>query len=129
MAALDPDDPTPLRDQLTALLRAQILSGVPGPGEQLTPIIPLARIYHVSAKTALDAVAALREEGLVVSTSQGTFVRHHNRPRMRHLLIPADADTDTLQEWAREHLGLTLTPAQANAMRAHLNGNPNRGSL
>jgi len=61
---LDDDIPTPLYEQLAAILRAQIQSG------ELSGRIPsirhLAQEYEVAMGTANRAVSMLRDEGLVV---------------------------------------------------------------
>lgn len=71
---LDHDSPTPLWQQLTAALRADIREG------RLTGRVPSATAlgiaYGVSRSTALQALAQLAAEGLTVAyRGRGTFVR------------------------------------------------------
>ena len=70
---VDPDSPTPLYQQVAALLRARIASG------ELTSRLPSLRTitqeYGVSHITAEKAVQVLRDEGRVVTVvGRGTYV-------------------------------------------------------
>jgi GntR family transcriptional regulator len=72
---LDPDGPTPLYQQLAALLRARIDSGDLPPDRPIPSVARLVQEYGVARGTALHAVEVLREEGLVVVVpGRGTYV-------------------------------------------------------
>jgi len=71
---VDADSPTPLYQQVAALLRARITSG------ELTSRLPSLRTitqeYGVSHITAEKAVQVLRDEGRVVTVvGRGTYVK------------------------------------------------------
>ncbi len=73
---IDPDQPTPLYQQLAAILRGQIERG------ERTGRVPsiktLAQTYGVAMGTAERALTLLRDEGLIVMViGRGAFV---NRP-------------------------------------------------
>lgn len=73
---LDPDDPRPPFQQVMNALRASILTRKFQPGDQLPGLPDLATYYGVSIGTVQKAVAALRQEGLVVTRQgAGTYVR------------------------------------------------------
>ena len=63
-------DPTPLRDQLAAVLRSQIESGVLAKGQPIPSESYLQQEYGLARGTVRAAVKLLQEEGLVV-TIQG----------------------------------------------------------
>lgn len=71
---VDADSPTPLYQQVAALLKARIASG------ELTSRLPSLRTitqeYGVSHITAEKAVQVLRDQGLVVTVvGRGTYVK------------------------------------------------------
>lgn len=73
---VDQLDPTPLKVQLANVLRARIESGDLQPGQPLPSESYLQQDHGVSRGTAREAVAILRDEGLVVPIQgRGTFVR------------------------------------------------------
>jgi GntR family transcriptional regulator len=75
MPGVDQMDPTPLYDQLAAILRKQIQGGELSPGELLPSESYMQQEYGVSRGTVRRALSILREEGLVVTiTARGTFV-------------------------------------------------------
>ena len=61
--------------QLYELLRGQIETGELAPGDRLPSMIALAQTYDVAHTTARKAMVQLQEDGLVVSSPMGTFVR------------------------------------------------------
>jgi GntR family transcriptional regulator len=72
---VDHRDPTPLYQQLAAILREQIKSGTLGPGAPIPSETDLQQVHEVSRVTARRAVGVLRDEGLVVTLPQrGSFV-------------------------------------------------------
>jgi GntR family transcriptional regulator len=60
--------------QIHALLRAQIESGELAPGDAVPSLVTISQTYGVATTTARKVLAALREEGLVVTSPMGTFV-------------------------------------------------------
>jgi GntR family transcriptional regulator len=61
--------------QLAALLRERIESGELAPGARLPSITSLAQEYDLAVTTVQKAVAALKDEGLIVTSPMGTFVK------------------------------------------------------
>jgi GntR family transcriptional regulator len=73
---VDQRDPTPLYDQLAAILRRQIEAGELAPGQLLPSEGQLQQEHEVGRSTVRRALGILRDEGLVVTiTARGTFVR------------------------------------------------------
>jgi len=70
---LDDNSPVPLHEQLSALLRQQIVSGtLTG---RVPSILSLAQEHGVSHRTTARALATLRDEGLIVSVhGKGYYV-------------------------------------------------------
>jgi GntR family transcriptional regulator len=62
---IDPDDATPLHEQVAGLVRRAIAEGEAGPGERLPPAKDLATVLGVNSNTVLRALRNLRDEGLV----------------------------------------------------------------
>jgi DNA-binding GntR family transcriptional regulator len=72
---VDHRNPTPLYQQLAAILREQIKSGKLAPGAPIPSETDLQQVHEVSRVTARKAVAVLRDDGLVITLPQrGTFV-------------------------------------------------------
>lgn len=73
--SLQRDAPLPLSQQLAALLRAEIKSGMRKPGSRLPSIGQFASDYDIATATVVKALDILKREGLVVGyTGHGTFV-------------------------------------------------------
>ncbi len=73
---MDPDDPRPPYLQVSAQLRAAILTKRLGPGEKLPSGAELSVRYGVSRQTIQQALRPLRDEGLIVGRQgSGTYVR------------------------------------------------------
>jgi GntR family transcriptional regulator len=68
------DGPVAPWRQLAALLRERIESGELAPGARLPSITSLAQEYDLAVTTVQKAVAALKDEGLIVTSPMGTFV-------------------------------------------------------
>jgi GntR family transcriptional regulator len=64
-AQVDPGDPSPLHEQVAAIVRRAIADGEVGPGERLPPARDLATVIGVNSNTALRALRNLRDEGLL----------------------------------------------------------------
>jgi DNA-binding GntR family transcriptional regulator len=72
---VDQLDPTPLKVQLANELRARIESGDLEPGQPIPSESYLQQEHGVSRGTVREAVAILREQGLVVTIQgRGTYV-------------------------------------------------------
>ncbi|MEP7022873.1 MAG: winged helix-turn-helix domain-containing protein [Actinomycetota bacterium] len=69
------ENPVPPWLQVTALLRVRITSGELAPGALVPSIVTLAQEYGIAKTTARKVLAALRDEGLIVTTpGWGSFV-------------------------------------------------------
>jgi GntR family transcriptional regulator len=62
---IDPNDPTPLHEQVAGHLRRAIAEGEAKPGERLPPARDLAAVLDVNSNTVLRALRTLRDEGLL----------------------------------------------------------------
>lgn len=66
----------PVHRQLARILRDRIQSGQLRPGDQLPAEATLAQTFDVGRDAVRDALASLRNDGLVITArGQGTFVR------------------------------------------------------
>lgn len=61
--------------QLYALLRAQIEDGTLRPGDRLPSLVDLSHTYGVAITTVRKAIDRLKDDGLVVTSPMGTFVK------------------------------------------------------
>lgn len=72
---IDPDGPTPVYQQIAAILAGRIERGEILPGRRIPSETTLVQEFGVARETARHAVAVLREKGLVITVPQrGTFV-------------------------------------------------------
>ncbi|MGW1743748.1 GntR family transcriptional regulator [Nocardia sp. NPDC001965] len=101
MSAIDPEDPRPPRRQLADILRAAILTGKLRAGEKIPSGPELAERYGVSKVTAQQAVAEIRNEGLVFSRQgSGVFVRERTqkpvglRPHLERAFVEPNVTID-----------------------------------
>jgi GntR family transcriptional regulator len=62
---IDRDDPAHLHEQVATEIRRAIANGEAKPGERLPPARHLAAVMGVNTNTALRALRALRDEGLL----------------------------------------------------------------
>jgi GntR family transcriptional regulator len=62
---IDRDDPAHLHEQVAAEIRRAIAEGEAKPGDRLPPARHLAAVMGVNTNTALRALRALRDEGLL----------------------------------------------------------------
>lgn len=73
--SLDPDNGIPVKLQLKAHIRYQVLAGLLRPGDQLPPLRDLAAGLSINLNTVVRAVAELEAEGYVYShQGKGVFV-------------------------------------------------------
>lgn len=73
--SVDPRGPVPIYRQIAAELRAQIESGEYPPHTRIATEGEIQERFSVARATARQAIATLREEGLVYTVNQrGTFV-------------------------------------------------------
>ena len=73
---LSADDPRPVSEQMAAVLRDEIRSGVLGPNGQIPSLRDLTERFGVATATAQKVVDSLRREGLIyTSPGRGSFVR------------------------------------------------------
>jgi DNA-binding GntR family transcriptional regulator len=73
---IDPASYEPVYRQLARILRDRIQSGELRPGQALPSEAALSQTFGVSRDAVRDALAALRSDGLVITTrGQGTSVR------------------------------------------------------
>ncbi len=63
--ALKPGDPALLHEQAAAQIRRAIAQGAAKPGDRLPPAKDLAAVMGVNRNTVLQALRALRDEGLL----------------------------------------------------------------
>lgn len=74
--SLDPDDTRPAFQQVSSVLRADILTGKYVPGDQLPSTPELVKHFGVAKATVGKALDVLRDEGLIVTRKgKGSFVR------------------------------------------------------
>ena len=71
---IDHEGPVAPWRQIAAILRGQITSGELAPGARVPSITSLSQTYEVAETTARKALAALKTEGLIVTSPMGTFV-------------------------------------------------------
>ncbi|MEW1914187.1 winged helix-turn-helix domain-containing protein [Kitasatospora sp. NPDC085895] len=91
------DSPRQPYEQLSDLLRKQILSGDIQPGEKLLSVRQLAEKHKTTTTTVQKAINVLRTEGLVLTSGRGSFARDPkeaqvagNTPDVRELLRRLD---------------------------------------
>ncbi|MEV0618522.1 GntR family transcriptional regulator [Nonomuraea sp. NPDC050404] len=74
--SIDPGSYTPIYRQLADLLRVRIEAGEFAPGESLPSETRIAQEYEVGRDTVRDALAALRNEGAIITVKgAGSQVR------------------------------------------------------
>jgi DNA-binding GntR family transcriptional regulator len=69
------EGPTAPWRQIAQVYRARIESGELAPGDRLPSIASMSQEYGVAMTTAQKVIIALREEGLVITSPMGTFVK------------------------------------------------------
>lgn len=101
MDNLNPDDPRPEFQQVAAILRAQIVTRVMEPGEQLPSTPELMQHFGVARATIQKATDLLKAEGLIVGRQgKGVFVRQRTersvglRPHVEQTFVSGDVVID-----------------------------------
>lgn len=75
MTTVDQLDPTPLHEQLAAIIRGQIRSGELEPRKKLPSLTQLSSRHEISGVMVRRALKLLNEEGWVVTVpARGSFV-------------------------------------------------------
>jgi GntR family transcriptional regulator len=74
------DGPVAPWRQIAEIFRERIAAGELAPGDRLPSIASLAQEYEVASTTAQKVIEALRDEGLVVTSPMGTYVRERSGP-------------------------------------------------
>ncbi|MFE2609845.1 GntR family transcriptional regulator [Streptomyces mirabilis] len=74
-AEISKDDPRPESEQAAHVLRQEILRGDIKPGAHVGSVRDLAMRFKISGMTVQRALAILREEGLILTTSRGSYAR------------------------------------------------------
>lgn len=97
---IDPDSGVPVHRQLAELIRGQIQSGELAPGRRLRTEPEYMDEYGLGRTTVRLAMAALRAEGLIVTTRQGSKVK--DRHKLVEVPIKRDASVTTRMPTAAE---------------------------
>ncbi|WP_327691495.1 GntR family transcriptional regulator [Streptomyces sp. NBC_00461] len=74
-AEISKDDPRPESEQAADILRQEILCGDIKPGAHVGSVRDLATRFKISGMTVQRALALLREDGLILTTSRGSYAR------------------------------------------------------
>ncbi|MET8031406.1 GntR family transcriptional regulator [Streptomyces sp. NPDC005345] len=104
------DDPRPESEQAADVLRQEILRGDIKPGAHVGSVRDLATRFKISGMTVQRALAILREDGLILTTSRGSYARDPQQA------TEADAGVD-LPEVLRQLEHLT---SQVSELRGRL---------
>lgn len=113
MSAISKDDPRPESEQAADILRQEIQRGDIKPGAHVGSVRDLATRFKISGMTVQRALAILREDGLILTTSRGSYARD---PEQGTEASEADADVD-LPEVLRQLEHLT---SQVSELRGRL---------
>ncbi|MFJ5267108.1 GntR family transcriptional regulator [Streptomyces sp. NPDC088358] len=74
-AEISKDDPKPESEQAADILRQEIARGDIKPGAHVGSVRDLAARFKISGMTVQRALAILREDGLILTTSRGSYAR------------------------------------------------------
>ena len=123
LATIQPLQRLSLLEALAAEIEEWILSGQLEPGAKLPSEDSLAREFRVSRPVVREALAQLRERGLLETvTGSGTFVKHPDADHLtdavlRHLRVAA-GDTASIGKVYEARLAIESTTARLAAERA-----------
>ncbi|MCX5288731.1 GntR family transcriptional regulator [Streptomyces sp. NBC_00183] len=109
-AEISKDDPRPESEQAADILRQEILRGDIKPGAHVGSVRDLATRFKISGMTVQRALSILREDGLILTTSRGSYARDPQQAS------EANADVD-LPEVLRQLEHLT---SQVSELRGRL---------
>jgi DNA-binding transcriptional regulator YhcF (GntR family) len=109
-AEISKDDPRPESEQAADILRQEILRGDIKPGAHVGSVRDLATRFKISGMTVQRALTILREDGLILTTSRGSYARDPQQA------TEADARVD-LPEVLRQLEHLT---SQVSELRSRL---------
>ncbi|MCX5350882.1 GntR family transcriptional regulator [Streptomyces mirabilis] len=109
-AEISKDDPRPESEQAADILRQEILRGDIKPGAHVGSVRDLATRFKISGMTVQRALTILREDGLILTTSRGSYARDPQQA------TEADAGVD-LSEVLRQLEHLT---SQVSELRGRL---------
>ncbi|MFJ7335333.1 GntR family transcriptional regulator [Streptomyces sp. NPDC101116] len=109
-AEISKDDPRPESEQAADILRQEILRGDIKPGAHVGSVRDLATRFKISGMTVQRALTILREDGLILTTSRGSYARDPEQA------TEADASVD-LPEVLRQLEHLT---SQVSELRGRL---------
>lgn len=112
-AEISKDDPRPESEQAADILRQEILRGDIKPGAHVGSVRDLTTRFKISGMTVQRALAILREDGLILTTSRGSYARD---PEQVTEASEADAGVD-LPEVLRQLEHLT---SQVSELRGRL---------
>lgn len=77
---------SPIYEQISEQIKAQIISGTLEPGQPLPSIRVLAKELHISVITTKRAYDELEKEGFIDTVGgKGTFVAHQNSDLLREM--------------------------------------------
>jgi DNA-binding FadR family transcriptional regulator len=112
-----------LFEQLAAVIETRIVSGELKPGHRMPSEGALATQYGVSRPVVREALAKLRERGLIETfNGSGTFVRHPNDDDLhevilRHLRL-IGTNADAVRDLYEARIAVEVMTAQLAATRA-----------
>ncbi|MFJ6633339.1 GntR family transcriptional regulator [Streptomyces sp. NPDC091376] len=109
-AEISKDDPRPESEQAADILRQEILRGDIKPGAHVGSVRDLTTRFKISGMTVQRALSILREDGLILTTSRGSYARDPEQAG------EADANVD-LPEVLRQLEHLT---SQVSELRGRL---------
>ncbi|MEU1029421.1 GntR family transcriptional regulator [Streptomyces mirabilis] len=109
-AEISKNDPRPESEQAADILRQEILRGDIKPGAHVGSVRDLTTRFKISGMTVQRALTILREDGLILTTSRGSYARDPQQA------TEADASVD-LPEVLRQLEHLT---SQVSELRGRL---------
>ncbi|MFE9648918.1 GntR family transcriptional regulator [Streptomyces sp. NPDC006365] len=115
-AEISKDDPRPESEQAADILRQEILRGDIKPGAHVGSVRDLATRFKISGMTVQRALSILREDGLILTTSRGSYARDPQQATEATEAGDADAGVD-LPEVLRQLEHLT---SQVSELRGRL---------
>ncbi|MER6179471.1 GntR family transcriptional regulator [Streptomyces sp. NPDC001652] len=115
-AEISKDDPRPESEQAADILRQEIARGDIKPGAHVGSVRDLATRFKISGMTVQRALAILREDGLILTTTRGSYARDPQQATEATEASEANAGVD-LPEVLRQLEHLT---SQVSELRGRL---------